>query len=103
MVTTLDDFSAYFFVPFLILGVWCLFEGDKFPLIEFFCPRDSNHMQEEKLAPSLLADRGTVDHGQGFNTHTTLHFPQTNSISGSRGVFPVTGGGHVPQKICQPG
>ena len=74
MVTTLDDFSAYIFVPFLILGVWCLFEGDKFPLIEFFCPRDSNHMQEEKLAPSLLADRGSVDHGQGFNTHTTLHF-----------------------------
>ena len=66
MVTTLDDFSAYFFVPFLILGVWCLFEGDKFPLIEIFCPRGSNHMQEEKLAASLLADRGTVDNGQGF-------------------------------------
>ena len=27
MMTTLDDFSTYFFLPLLLLGVWCLFEG----------------------------------------------------------------------------
>ena len=25
----MDDFSNYFFVPLLILGIWCLFEGAK--------------------------------------------------------------------------
>ena len=28
MATTLDDFSTYFFWPLLVLGVWCLFEGE---------------------------------------------------------------------------
>ena len=27
MMITLDDFSTYFFLPLLLLGVWCLFEG----------------------------------------------------------------------------
>ena len=27
MVTTLDDFSTFFFWPLLVLGAWCLFEG----------------------------------------------------------------------------
>ena len=29
MSVTIDDFSTYFFVPLLILGIWCLFEGAK--------------------------------------------------------------------------
>ena len=28
MVTSMDDFSNYFFIPLLILGSWCLFEGE---------------------------------------------------------------------------
>ena len=27
MHLTLNDFSTYFFVPLLLLGIWCLFEG----------------------------------------------------------------------------
>ena len=29
MTVTLDNFSTYFFVPLLVLGIWCLFEGGK--------------------------------------------------------------------------
>ena len=29
MAVTLDDFCSYFFVPLLLLGMWCLFEGGK--------------------------------------------------------------------------
>ena len=28
MVTSMDDFSNYLFIPLLILGSWCLFEGE---------------------------------------------------------------------------
>ena len=28
MVTTMEDFSSYMFIPLLILGTWCLFEGE---------------------------------------------------------------------------
>jgi len=27
MAVTLDDFCSYVFVPLLLLGMWCLFEG----------------------------------------------------------------------------
>ena len=27
MAVTLDDFCSYAFVPLLVLGLWCLFEG----------------------------------------------------------------------------
>ena len=36
MFTTFDDFSTYFFLPLMILGAWCLFEGGTFPLISSF-------------------------------------------------------------------
>ena len=28
MVTSMEDFSNYFFIPLIILGSWCLFEGE---------------------------------------------------------------------------
>ena len=27
MAVTLDDFCSYLFLPLLLLGMWCLFEG----------------------------------------------------------------------------
>ena len=36
MFTTFDDYSSYFFLPLMILGAWCLFEGGTFPLISSF-------------------------------------------------------------------
>ena len=44
MSVTIDDFSTYFFVPLLALGVWCLFEGGNrkalFVLIVFLNDND---------------------------------------------------------------
>ena len=76
MATSLDDFS-YFFWPLIILGAWCLFEGD----ITFFALRlslililirDRDDLQQEELAASLQMGRGSLDHG-GKSRMTAHH------------------------------
>ena len=56
MVTTLDDFSTYFFLPLMILGAWCLFEGGTFHI--FICLLTFILFKQKLLSSSRSAGHG---------------------------------------------
>jgi len=51
MVTSMDDFSNYFFIPFIILGIWCLFEE-----ATFLCKRCKRWPLPYRMIPSIKED-----------------------------------------------